>query len=232
MEITCNRCHQSVPAESCYCPSCGLPQLVYSNADGESGVPPATERWPEPVRDASSIDWKPGMRAALMVAVPAGLLSSGITPLSVLGIFWMSGAAAWAVALYMRSQRPAWITIGAGARIGLVTGLIAGWLAFGASGVGLFVLRVVSHQGNQIDTSWRDSVEKSQEKTQQWLAQMNLPNDAVQASSQRNWMLSPEGHAGFETMGLMWNCSLLVLFAVAGGALGARMQARKRRTEV
>ena len=115
--------------------------------EGEGAVPPASERWPEPVRDASSIDWKPGMRAALMLAVPAGLLSSGISPLSVLGIFWMAGAAAWAVMLYMRSQRPAWITIGAGARIGLVTGLIAGWVAFGVSGVGLFVLRVVSHQG-------------------------------------------------------------------------------------
>jgi hypothetical protein len=231
MEITCNRCHQSVPAESCYCPSCGLPQLVYS-AEGESAVPPATESWPEPVRDASSIDWKPGMRAALALAVPAGLLSSGISPLSILGIFWMAGAAAWAVVLYMRSQRPAWITWGAGARIGLVTGLMAGWLAFGASGAGLFVLRVISHQGNQIDSTWRDSVEKSQQKTQQLLAQMNLPNDAAQANLQRNWMLSPEGHAGFETMGLVWNCTLLLLFAVGGGALGARMQARKRRPEV
>lgn len=230
MEITCNRCHQSVPAESCYCQTCGLPQLVYS-AEGESSVPPASERWPEPARDAGSIDWKPGMRAALALAVPAGLLSSGISPLSVLGVFWVAGAAAWAVGLYMRSQRPAWITVGAGARIGLVTGLIAGWLAFGASGAGLFVLRVVSHQGNQIDTTWRDSVDKSQQKTQQWLTQMNLPNDAAQANAQRSWMMSPEGHAGFETMGLIWNCSLLVLFAVGGGALGARIQARRRRTE-
>ena len=151
MELTCNRCHQSVPADSCYCPACGLPQLVYS-AEGDGAVPPTTERWPEPVRDASSIDWKPGLRAALALAVPAGLLSSGISPLSPLGIFWMAGAAAGAVVLYMRSQRPAWITMGAGARIGLVTGLIAGWVTFGVSGIWLFIQRVVLHQSGQIDS--------------------------------------------------------------------------------
>jgi hypothetical protein len=230
MEITCTRCHQPVPDSSCYCPACGLPQLVYPT-DG-SNVPPASERWPEAARDASSIDWKLGMRAALALAVPAGLLSSGISPLSVLGIFWMTGAAAWAVLLYMRKQRPAWITLGAGARVGLVTGLIAGWLAFGLSGAELFVARVVLHQGNQIDTAWKESVNTSQEKAQQWFAQMNIPNDAAQASAQRNWMLSPEGHAGFQTLGLAWSCSLLVLFAVGGGALGARMISRTRRPEI
>lgn len=229
MEMTCTRCHQPVPEESCYCPACGLPQLVYT-ADGPN-VPPASERWPEAAIDASKIDWKFGVRAALALAVPAGLLSSGISPLSVLGIFWMTGAAAWAVMLYMRSQRPGGITIGAGARIGLVTGLIAAWLAFGVSGAGLFVTRVALHQGAQIDTAWQEGVDKSQEKSKQWLAQMNIPNEAAQATVQRNWMLSPEGHAGLQTVGLAWSCSLLVLFAVAGGALGARMMARARRPE-
>jgi hypothetical protein len=233
MEITCNRCHQPVPAESCYCPSCGLPQLVYS-AEGDNGTSAVPERGPEAVRDASSIDWKPGMRAALALAVPAGLLSSGISPLSVLGIFWMAGAAAWAVILYMRSQKPAWITIGAGARIGLVTGLMAGWLAFGLDGAGLFVTRVALHRGSQMDTEWRELVDRNEQKTQQWMAQMGAPNDAIQESinPQRSLMLSPEGHAGFQTFGQAWGCSLMVLFAVGGGALSARMQARKRRPEV
>ena len=230
MEMTCNRCHQPVPADSCYCPACGLPQLVYSAEAGS--IPPPSERWPEAVRDASSIDWKPGMRAALALAVPAGLLSSGISPVSLFGIFWMAGAAVWAVVIYMRSQRPAWITMGAGARIGLVTGLIAGWLAFGASGTGLFVNRVVMHQGGQIDSEWREFVDKDQQLSQQWLSQMSVPTQTAQLNAQRNWMLSPEGHAGFQTMGLVFDCLLLVLFAVAGGALGARMLARSRRPEI
>src|ERR1700739_4190159 len=175
---------------------------------------------PEPVRDASSIDWKPGMRAALTLAIPAGLLSSGISPLGILRVVWMLGAATAAVLFYMRSQRPAWITIGAGARIGLVTGLMAAWLAFGVSGAGVFIARVVLHHGDQIDTAWRDNDTASQQMTQQWVAQMNLPNDAAQANAQRNWMLSPEGHAGFETAGLAWSCFRIVFFAVGGWLVG------------
>jgi hypothetical protein len=61
---------------------------------------------------------------------------------------------------------------------------------------------------------------------------MNIPADAAQVAAQRNWMLSPEGHAGFETAGLIWSCFLLVLFAAGGGALGARMESRRRRPQV
>lgn len=234
MEITCNRCHQSVPAESCYCPACGLPQLVYS-AEGDSAVPPASERWPEPVRDAGSIDWKPGMRSALALAVPAGLLSSGISPLGLLGIFWMAGAAAWAVMLYMRSQRPAWITIGAGARIGLVTGLIAGWVAFGVSGIWLFVERVSLHQSTQIDEVYSMLLTSFQQRAHASMSGMSGP-DAAQMQAWmahvQAWLTSPEGHAGIWTLSISVNCAFLLLFAVGGGALGARIQSRNRRPEV
>ncbi len=234
MEITCNRCHQPVPADSCYCPACGLPQLVYS-AEGEAAVPPATERWPEPARDAGSIDWKPGMRAALALAVPAGLLSSGISPLSAMGIFWMAGASAWAVVLYMRSQRPAWITVGAGARIGLVTGLIAAWVTFGASGIWLFVERVFLHQSGSIDVVYSAFLTTFQQKAQESMSGMSGP-DAAQVQSSlaqvQKWLTSPEGHAGIWALSIAVNCAFLVLFAIGGGALGARIQGRKRRPEL
>lgn len=230
MEKTCNRCHQGVPTESCYCPSCGLPQLVYSAEPG--AIPASSDRWPEAARDASSIEWKPAMRAVIALAVPAGLLSSGISPLSPLGVIWMSAAAAWAVALYMRKQHPAWITMGAGARLGLVMGLIAAWLAFGFSGAGLFVTRVAMHQGAQIDSTWTEVVNKIYQQTQQLEAEMSAPANAAQADAQRRWMLSPEGHAGFQTIGLAWYSLMLILFAVAGGAIGARVLGRRRRPEV
>jgi hypothetical protein len=229
METTCNRCHQAVQALSCFCPNCGLPQLVYT-ADS-TNAPSQSEGWQEGIRDASSIDWKPGLRAAIALAIPAGLLSSGISPLSALGLMWMGLASIWAVMLYMRSQKPAWITIGAGARIGLVTGIIAAWLAFGISGGVLFVERVVLHHSSAIDSEWKDRVEKSEQLTQQWAAQMGVA-DAAQATAQRNWMLSPEGHAGFQAFGMATSCLFLVLFATAGGALGARLVGRSRRSEI
>jgi hypothetical protein len=230
METTCNRCHQPVLEQSCFCPTCGLPQLVY--AADSTNVSSQTENGIEGVvRDASSIDWKFGMRAAVTLAIPAGFLSSGVTPLSALGLIWMGSAAIWAVALYMRSQRPAWITIGAGARIGLVTGILAAWLAFGISGGVLFIERIVLHHSNEIDSEWKDRVEKSQQLTQQWAEQMGVA-DQAQTTAQRNWMLSPEGHAGFQAFGMAMSCAFLVLFATAGGALGARLVGRDRRPEV
>ncbi len=233
MEMNCNRCHQTVQAENRYCPACGMPQLVYP-ADSAPGEP-NPERWNEAVPDASTIEWKPALRAALILAVPAGMLCSGVSPLGFFGLIWMAAAAAWAVALYMRSQRPAWITTGAGVRIGLATGILAGWLAFSISGGALFVERYALHRAGQIDSEWKNRVEMSQEVTQQWTSGM-AQSDAAQAQAARAqiqaFMLSPEGHAGIEAFGFAANAFFLLLFAAGGGAMGARWMAHTRRPEV
>jgi hypothetical protein len=233
MENTCTRCHESVLADNRYCSACGLPQLVYSAEAVPGQAQPAGGN--EAVRDASTVDWKLALRAALMLAVPAGLLSSGLSPVGFFGLFWMAAAAAWAVVLYVRSQRPAWITIGAGARIGLVTGLLAGWLAFGVSGGALFVERFVLHESSRIDAEWKTRVDLSQQMTQQWTAGMG-PTDGAQAQTAqaqiKAFMLSPEGHAGIEAFGFASNSVFLLFFAIAGGSLGARWLARTRQPEV
>jgi hypothetical protein len=69
MEVTCSRCRQTVQPEDCFCPFCGLPQLVYT-ADGSAG-PGVSERTGEPVGDAGTVDWKAALRLALMLAIPA-----------------------------------------------------------------------------------------------------------------------------------------------------------------
>lgn len=232
MEVTCQRCHQPVLSENCFCPSCGLPQLVYA-ADDDSGQH-QPEYWADAVRDASSVEWKPAIRAAIVFAVPAGLLCSGISPVSILGIFWMAAAAAWAVTLYARRQKPAWITMGAGARIGLVTGILGGWLACSISGGALFVQRYALHQSAQMDSAWASQVIASQEMAHQWTAEMGQA-DAKEAELLRTqvqaWMMSPWGHAGIIAFSLAGNAIFLLLFAAGGGAIGARLLVRPR-TEI
>jgi hypothetical protein len=231
MEITCTRCHQTIQADNCYCPACGLPQLVWS-AEGGTATG-AVERLSEPVRDASSVDWKVALRAVLMLAVPAGILSSEATPFGLLGMFWMAGASALAVLLYLRRQRPGWITVGAGARIGLVTGLLGGWLAFAISGSSLFMQRFVFHQAEQIDGDWKSALLASQALTQQWMAGMTSPEMAqAQSAKAQAWMLSPEGHAGWAAFGFACDAVFLLFFAMAGGTLGAWYMARTRRPGV
>jgi hypothetical protein len=233
MEITCTRCHGPIEAENCYCPTCGLPQLVYA-MEGPAGQA-KPERWDEAVRDAATIDWKPALRAALLMAIPAGVLSSGKSPVGSLGLFWMATAAGLAVMLYIRSQRPAWITIGAGARIGLVTGILGGWLAFGVSCGSLFADRAFLHQASEIDSTYKTFVDLMRQQTHEKVAEM-APADATEFRRElapfKAVVASPEGPAGFWTFVFAGYSIFLLFFAIAGGALGARLMVRARRPEI
>jgi hypothetical protein len=225
MEITCTRCHQTVQTDDCYCPACGLPQLLYT-AEGVPGQP-QPEQWSETARDASEVEWKPALRAALMLAVPAGLLCSLISPVGIFGLFLMAMAAYWAVVIYMRSQRPAGITVGAGARVGLVTGVVGSWTAAATTGATLFAMRFLFHNGKVIDDFWLDFVNR--QMVQQW---STMGVDAPTIVLLKAWLLSPEGRAGFMMGGVLFLMGGLLLFSAGGGALGAKLVARTRRPEV
>jgi RNA polymerase subunit RPABC4/transcription elongation factor Spt4 len=232
MELTCSRCQQTVTSDDCFCPYCGLPQLVYT-ADGS-----AAQGQPEPSagapRDASQVDWKPALRSVLAFAVPAGLFCAIPVGVGILGLLLMAAIAAWVVALYMRSRRPAWITIGAGARIGLVTGILAGAVCFTVSSAFLFVQRYAFHQGSRIDSEWKALVDMDMQFSQQ-IASAIGSSDSAQTLAmqvqQKAWMLSPEGHAGMVVANLTVASLLFILCAVTGGALCARMMGRSRRPQ-
>jgi hypothetical protein len=225
MEITCNRCHQAIVAENCYCPACGLPQLVYA-ADAPPGQA-QPERWNETVRDAGSVNWKPALWAALKLAIPAGLLCSGYPVVGIFGLVWMAMAGAFAVVLYLRSQRPAWITIGAGARIGLVTGLMGAWTAAASMSILLFAMRFFLHQGSVFDNFWQTQV--SDKVSEQW-ASAGL--DAQTILVAKGMLNSSEGRAGVTLSVIVFLVLAMVIFATAGGALGARLMGRTRQPEI
>lgn len=232
MEVTCSRCHRTVLPESSYCPSCGLPQFVYE-ADADSGQSPA-DRLDEAVQDASTVTWKPALRAALLLALPAGILSSGIPSplLGFLGPAWTAGAAAWAVALYVRSQRRPWITMGAGARIGLVTGIMVAWLAFAINGGTLFVERFALHRTSEIDSAYRVFLDTFQSRAQASVTGARQADAAQLQATMAGleaWLGSSWGRAGIFALGFAMNALMLLFFATGGGALGARWQARSRR---
>ena len=232
MELTCSRCHQTVQNEDTFCPFCGLPQLVYSTEGPNGQEQPGP--WSGAPRDASQVDWKPALRSALALAVPAGLFCSLPAQVGIFGLILMAGTAAWVVALYMRTQRPAWITIGAGARIGMVTGILAGALSFAVSSTMIFVERYGFHQGNRIEADWKTFVDMDMQASQSILSMLG-PADVAQATAmqaqQRAWMLSPEGHAGMVVANLALASLLFVFFAASGGAICARLLGRSRRPQ-
>ena len=227
METLCKRCHLAVEDGHSYCPQCGMPQLMYDAPEGTpaSEVPEGRE---QPVLDAGSVEWKAALRSALMLAIPSGILCSLLSPLGgIPGLLLMGATGAWAVVHYVRRRRSSWLTLGAGARIGMVTGILGGWSAAFISGATLFAMRYVLHQGHVFDDFWMNLV--NQQMAQQWTA---MGVDAQTITLARSWMLSPEGRAGWVLSALVFLAAGMLVCGAAGGAVGARLLARTRRPEV
>ncbi len=225
MEITCTRCHQTVPADACFCPVCGLPQLVYNSEGALEAETPLGGSGA--VRTADSVDWKPVLRFALILAVPAGILCSILSPVGIFGLVLMGATGAWVVSLYLRTQQLAWITTGAGARIGLVTGLFGAWTAAATTGVTLYAMRFWFHDGRVFDGFWNNFV--TRQMSQQWAA-MGIDTQTI--SLAKAWLLSPEGRAGWVLGAVTFLMAALLLVSIAGGALGAHFHARSRRPQM
>jgi hypothetical protein len=221
MELTCSRCHQTVRDGDRYCPSCGLPQLVYSAENSADAGQP--DRWSEAVRDANVVDWHSAARSILALAIPAGFLCFMLSPISIFGLLLMGATAAWAVTLYTRGQQPSWITVGAGARIGLVVGIVGSWTSAALIGLSLYAMRFWLHQGSSFDSFWQNVVNQQQAQG------MAVGADAQTLAEVKEILISPEGRAGMILFIVAFLMATLVLFAVAGGALSARLLARSRR---
>jgi hypothetical protein len=199
---------------------------------GEEGVVPAqANQWDAVLHEVGAVEWKPALRAALLLAVPVGLIFGGTSFLGLLGLVWIAAAAAWAVSLYVRRQRtarhPVFLTTGAGARIGLVTGLITGWIAFASSGAMFYAKRFLFHQGKDFDDFWQTFVTQVSQQWQQASAASQDPQaTGAVFKALTAWLLSAEGRAGSALGGLIMIEFILVAFAVAGGALGAKLMTR------
>jgi hypothetical protein len=220
-----------------------LPQLIYVEAeapslplgdgsDPDNGAGGADRGLPGLSSGPGDIAWRPAFKAAAMLAIPAGVLCSGLIPLGQsLGLLWIVGAAVWAVGLYTKRARQGRISMGAGARIGLVTGLFASWLTISVNGIGLWVARFLMHQGGQMDSMWAAEVQNSLLLSQQMVAQMGMTAAQAAQSTQfsKAWMLSAEGRAGIALSTFVAGAAFLIFFATIGGALGARLLAQPRR---
>jgi hypothetical protein len=222
MDLTCSRCHQTIQSGDCFCPVCGLPQLVYTTDGAGQGQPePSTEA----PRHASRVDWKTALRSALTLAVPAGLICAIPSPIGIFGLLLMAAMGAWAVALYSRRQRPAWITLGAGARIGIVTGIVGAWTSAAVTALTLSAMRFALHRGDVIDGFWQTL---SQQVIQEWTA---MGVDAQTMAVLKGFVLSPQGRAGWLLGAMACLMAALLVSAAAGGALSAHLLARTRRPQ-
>jgi ribosomal protein L40E len=221
MNSICHRCGATLSASELFCSTCGSPQLRFAQQEErESGFPSA--RTSGKRGQAQGISWKDAIAAALVVAVPAGLLSA-VSVLSWGCCLWVVGGAVLAIVVYHRRAPGFLLETRAGIRIGAVAGLIAAYSSVIATAVWRVFSRYVLHQGDAIDQFY-DSVIKQSTA----LVQGN-PDAQAQWHAYVQFLLTPDGRAAYTLMNAATTSIGIILFSAIGGALGVRLLAPRKR---
>jgi ribosomal protein L40E len=216
MEMVCHRCSATLDPEAYYCPECGAPQIRYVAEEGEPTLttPGAEVTLHAAAADSgNSISWKMAIRIAALVGIAVGILS---TLLEIGSVLWVAVGAVVVMGICHRRRPRALLGPRIGARIGALVGLIAATVAFAANSVLLVVQRYGMHQGNQIDTQLTAIVKQAASH-----ASAIDPQAPVLAFT--NFWLSAEGRIGLILLTMAFLSTLIVLFAIAGGVLGAQI---------
>jgi hypothetical protein len=221
MNLVCHRCGATLSASELFCPDCGSPQLKFARqeeADSEfPGRPGGT------IARVQGISWKDAILAALLVAVPAGLLTS-VSVLSWGCCLWVIGGAVLAIVVYHRRAPGFLLETRSGIRIGAIAGLITAYSSVIATAIWRVFARYVLHQGYAIDQFYDALIQQSTA-----LVQTN-PDAQAQWHSMVHFLMSPDGRAAYTLMNAATTSLGIVLFSAVGGALGVRLLASRKAT--
>jgi ribosomal protein L40E len=221
MDLVCHRCSATLEPEAYYCPECGAPQIRYVAEEGEAAQPVpgiSLNLQAGAAAGGSSVSWKMAIRIAALVGTAVGILSAMLAAGSVL---WVAVGAVVAMGIYHRRWPSTALGPRVGARVGALLGLIAASVAFAANSVLLVVQRYGLHQGNEIDTQLTAIVKQAAARA----ATMD-PQAPVAAFT--NFWLSAEGRIGLILLTMAFLSALIILFAIAGGMLGAQIYRSSR----
>ncbi len=214
MELVCHRCSVTLEPDGYYCQNCGAPQIYFAPQDDP--LPLSIDAAAAPLAGAGQsgvIHWKVAIQIAAWVAVGVGILSTVLAAGSVL---WVAIGAVVVIGTYHRRHPNATMGRNIGARIGAMVGLLAISITLAGNAVFLVIQRYGMHQGNLIDSQLTGIVKQAAERA----ASMD-PQAPV--ASFTNFWLSPEGRIGLILMTMGFLASLILLFAIAGGVLGAQI---------
>jgi hypothetical protein len=222
MNALCHRCGTSLSASDLFCPSCGAPQVKFDPLpEGESGYAGASPM--RPAVPAQRVSWKEAVKAALIVAVPSGILSA-ISVLSWGCCLWVVGGAALAIGLYQKRDPGFQLDARSGFRIGALAGLVAAYTSVAVTALWRVFSRFVLHQGAEIDRAYEAAMRQVSASAIQ-----SNPEAQAQLKTMLHLLMSPDGRAGL----ILWSSVLsafgIVLFSALGGVLGVRLFAPRKR---
>lgn len=226
MEPVCHRCGGPVQESVPFCPHCGAPQLRYE-APEEPVPAPASSAQRFTARGPDAIHWRDAIRAAAIIAVPAGLLSSRLG-LQAIWAVWLIIGGILVISIYRR--RTATLPTGRmGWRIGVVLGLFTAVIANVVDGVSLVVQRFALHQGAALDKTYQQAVQLSSKMYLDMFASSN-PDMAAAITKAQHFWFTPAGAAAMMLINAAGMAFFMLIFAAAGGALGARLTAKSAQT--
>jgi hypothetical protein len=220
MSVLCHRCGASLDAPDLFCPNCGAPQVRFEPQEEGEGAYSGTR----PIRvllPSQAISWRDAIHAALIVAIPAGVLSA-ISVLSWGWCLWVVGGAMLSVALYRKRAPGYLLDTRSGVRIGALSGLIAAYTSVTTTAVWRIFARFVLHQGRAIDDLYDKAIQQATT-----LVQSN-PEAQADWRSYTHFLLSPDGRAAFTLMTAVTTSLGIILFSAIGGALGVRFFAPRK----
>ncbi len=221
MALVCHRCSATLEPEAFYCSECGAPQIRYVADEGEAAqtIPGITVNLQAGAAATStSLSWKLAIQIAAVVGTGVGVLSALLAAGRVL---WVAVGAGVARGIYQRRRPRTALGPRVGARVGALLGLIAATVAFAANSVLLVVQRYGLHQGSQIDTQLTAIVKQAAARA------ANMDPQAP-VTTFTNFWLSAEGRIGLILLTMAFLSALIMLFAIAGGVLGAQIYRSSR----
>jgi hypothetical protein len=220
MEQICHRCGGTVNESEPFCPHCGAPQLRYEAPEEPAPAASAFTAQRLGPRSFDAVSWRDAIRAAAILAIPAGVLSALVG----FEVIWLLAGGMLAVSMYRRRTGIS-PTGKMGWRIGILLGLFAAVISAGFNASALLVQRYGFHQGTVIDQRLHDVIDSVMKMYSSFLA--NSSPDMVAAAQQSmHFWLTPNGVAALVLSNAAEMTVFMLLFAAVGGALGARFNAR------
>ena len=225
MSLHCHRCGAGLGAPDLFCPNCGSPQVRFEpRTEGDSSL--ASTRPIQLAAPSQGISWRDAINAALIVGVPAGIL----TAISVLAwgcCLWVVGGAVVCIGLY-RKRAPAFrLDTRSGLRIGALAGIIAAYTSVAVTAAWRVFARFVLHQGAAIDKFYDTFIRQSFSQQSAVFLQSN-PETQAQLKTSLHFLLSPDGKAAYTLMYSAITALGIVLFSALGGALGVRLYTARK----
>ena len=217
----CHRCGAALGTPDTFCPNCGAPQLRFA-AEAESAENGAANT---PAVRPQDLAWKHAVGAAMIVALPVGLLSSSLIPVLSDGCcLWVIGGGIAAVGLYRHRSAGIPVDGKTGLRIGTVIGILAASLATAVNGVVMLFQRYVLHTGDAMEKAFQASMEQGSVMASQF-----YHVSPAQAHQSIQFWISPDGRAAAVLLTAAMASVGIVIFSAIGGVLGARIFSGRNR---